>query len=149
MPGYDAVLGSSTYALVLEEFVLLLLDNASSLFHQDSLDFLGEMLAKYTDKRFLICYHIPPPTDLDRRVMDSDEWGRLKEISDKYRDRIECMFSGHIHGFQEYFLDGYRIFITGGGGAALYDLESDELKSHHSIKVSFNGNTVAIDVVTV
>ena len=69
--------------------------------------------------------------------MKPTEWKKLKTILDEHKERIECILTGHIHGFQEYYLDGYRIFISGGGGAALYDLEKDTLKSHHAIKATF------------
>lgn len=147
---YSDVLGLSTYALIFDEFVILALDNSEGVFHEDVITFTEEMLKKYSDKRFVITFHIPPPTDLYKSVMRHEEWEKLKKISDNYRDRIECMLTAHIHGFQEYYLHGYRIFISGGGGAALYDLEKDTLKSHHAIKLSFYPNeTLDIQVVPV
>ncbi len=135
--GFSDFFGLRSYALILDRFVILAIDNAHNHFEKKALDFLEEMLNKHKDKRFLVTFHVPPPTDLHRTSLSADEWEKVKAVSDRYRDKIESIFCGHIHGFQEHYLDGYRIFISGGGGAALYNLEKDTLKSHHAIKVTF------------
>jgi len=148
--GYSEVLGLSMYVLILDEFVVMALDNSRSFFQEDCLGFAEEMLEKYSDKRFLITFHVPPPTDLLGSCMRHEEWEKLKEVSDKYRDKIDCILTGHIHAFQEYYLDGYHIFISGGGGAALYNLEKDTLKSHHALKATFKDDaTVEINVIPI
>jgi 3',5'-cyclic AMP phosphodiesterase CpdA len=146
---YSEFLGRATYALILDSHVIVALDNSKGRFLDESLKFLTETLKRHADKRFVITFHIPPPTDLLAMGMKQDEWGRLREITDPHRERIDCMLSGHIHAFQEYHLDGYRIFISGGGGAALYDLEKDALKSHHAIKVVLESSKLRADVIPI
>jgi len=143
--GFSQFCGLSTYALILDDFIILALDNARSTFREDSLQFVDAMLNKHAEKRFFLTFHVPPPTDLHGSCMRDDEWKKLKAVSDEYKDRIDCILAGHIHGFQEYTLDGYRIFISGGGGAALYDLENDSLKSYHAMEVTF-GNNASFDI---
>ena len=140
--GFSKFFGLSTYALIMDKFVVLALDNARSVFEEDSLKIVEEMLHKHTEKRFLITFHVPPPTDLHGSCMKSEEWTRLKAVSDEYKERIDCILSGHIHAFQEYYLDGYRIFISGGGGAALYNLEKDPLKLYHAIEATFTTDAI-------
>lgn len=148
--GFSHFLGLATYALVLDEFVVLALDNAMGVFEQESLTFTKEMLDKYPGKRFLITFHVPPPTELFGSCMKREGWEKLTAILDESKDKIECVLTGHIHGFQEYHLDGYRIFVSGGGGAMLYDLEKDTLKSHHAIKATFKDDaTVEMNVIPV
>ena len=148
--GFSQFLGLATYALILDTFVVLALDNAMGVFEKESLAFTQEVLNKYPEKRFLITFHVPPPTDLLAACMKREEWKKLTAILDEYRESIECILTGHIHGFQEYYLDGYRIFISGGGGAMLYDLEKDTLKSHHAIKATFKDDaTVEMNVISV
>jgi len=149
LDNYSQFLGRTTYALVLDAHVIVAIDNSRSKFQDESLEFLAKMLEKYADKRFVITFHVPPPTDLLAMGMEQDEWSRLRAVTDPHRDRIDCMLSGHIHAFQEYNLDGYRIFISGGGGAALYDLEKDTLKSHHAIKIVLEDSTLRADVVRI
>lgn len=143
-PDYQKALGLPYYALILEKFVIVALDNSIAPFSKGNLAFLENELRKRKDKKFLIFFHIPPPTDLHPSCMKQNEWFILKEILDKYKGRIECICSSHIHGFQEYRLDGYRIFITGGGGAKIYELEKDTLRSHHAIKLNLNNKEAVI-----
>lgn len=82
--------------------------------------------------------------------MKQDEWCALKRMLDKYKDQIECIFSAHIHGFQDYYLDGYHIFITGGGGAQIYKLEKDILKLHHAIRINLkNVKTSTFEIIPI
>jgi DNA repair exonuclease SbcCD nuclease subunit len=148
--GYSQVLGLKNYAIILDNFVILALDNSTGTFQDKSLSFTKEILNKYTKKRFLITFHVPPPSDLKAKAMEYSEWKKLTAISNEHLDRIDCVLTGHLQAFQEYHLDGYRIFITGGGGAPLYDLEDDPLKSHHAIKVSsFKAAVLNYDVIPV
>ena len=136
--GFSKFFGLSAYALIMDKFVVLVLDNARSVFEEDSLKIAEQMLQKHTEKRFIITFHVPPPTDLLGACMNSEQWNKLKALSDEYKERIDCILSGHIHAFQEYYLDGYRVFISGGGGAALYNLEKDPLKLYHAIEATFS-----------
>jgi len=148
--GFSQVFGMATYAIILDQFVICVLDNSHNHFSEDSFIFLEYILGKYREERFLITFHIPPPTNLDKRTLERSEWEKLKAVSDQHRDRIDAIFTGHIHGFQEYYLDSYRIFISGGGGAALYNLEKDTLKSYHAIKVSLKNNaSLNINVIPI
>ncbi len=148
--GYSQVLGLKNYAIILDNFVILVLDNATATFQDKSLSFAREILNKYPEKRVLITFHVPPPSDLKARAMEYGEWKKLTTITDEHSGRIDGVLAGHLHAFQEYHLDGYRIFITGGGGAPLYDLEDDPLKSHHAIKVSsFEAIPLNFKVITV
>ena len=147
---FSQFLGLATYALILDTFVVLALDNAMGVFEKESLTFTKNTLNKYPEKRFLITFHVPPPTDLFGACMKREEWEKLTAILDECKESIECILTGHIHGFQEYHLDGYRIFISGGGGAALYDLEKDTLKSHHAIRATFKDDaSVEMNVISV
>lgn len=147
---FSRALGRATYALVLDEFVILALDNARGTFREESLDLVESMLRKHVDKRLLITFHVPPPSVFPHGSMRREEWDRLRALCDEHRDRVEAVLTGHIHAFQEYFLDGYRIFISGGGGAALYKPGQDPLQSHHAIRVGLaTGGGVDIEVIPV
>jgi 3',5'-cyclic AMP phosphodiesterase CpdA len=150
MKGYSQVLGLKNYALVLDRLVILALDNSNGTFQRKSLSFADEILSKFTDKRFVVTFHVPPPSNLKAKGMEYEHWQQLTSISDKHKERIDCILTGHLHAFQEYNLDGYRIFITGGGGAPLYNLEDDPLKLHHAIRVSgFEEASLQFEVIPV
>ncbi len=47
-------------------------------------------------------------------------------------------------------MSGYRIFITGGGGARIYELEKDRLRSHHAIRLDLeNDDAVIFEVMPI
>jgi predicted MPP superfamily phosphohydrolase len=138
LPDYQKVLGSSTYAIELNRHIIVVLDNSSRSFAQSQLEFLDGSLSRHKDKKAIILFHIPPPNSLEILCMKQDEWNNLLKVMDKYKDRTEFVMCGHIHAFYEYSLDGYRIIVTGGGGARLYDWEGDPVKTHHAVRVNFN-----------
>ena len=152
LPGYPAVFGKSTYALIAGAYVLIFLDNVTDRDHFNSkdLEFVRRKLDQYADKKFIVLFHIPPHTDLAPKSMKDAKWDELKEVLDAHRDRIECLMCGHIHGFRDHMVDGYRIFITGGGGAKLQNLEKDNVRTHHAIRLSFGGDAaVKFSIFTV
>lgn len=152
LPGYPALLGKSTYALISGAFILLFIDNVTDWehFNRKDLDFIEEEFNKYPDKKFIVLFHIPPPTDLSSKHMNDQKWGELKAVLDVHKDKIECLICGHIHGFRDHTIDGYRVFITGGGGAKLQELEKDVIKAHHAIRLSFGkGPTVSFSTIII
>ncbi len=153
LPDYQKMLGRSTYAVILNNTVIIALDNVADLtaVREPDLLFLEETLKKHKDdKRFVILFHIPPPTDISSLHMDEEKWKGIKKVLDNFKEKIDCIICGHIHGFQEYYHEGYHIFITGGGGAKLHDLEKDQVKKHHALKLKINDKGISgIEVVSV
>jgi hypothetical protein len=45
----------------------------------------------------------------------------LEPLFEKYK--VSAGFFGHDHNYQHYLKDGVHYFITGGGGAPLYDVD--------------------------
>jgi 3',5'-cyclic AMP phosphodiesterase CpdA len=138
LPDYRKALGLATYAIELDRHVIIVLDNSGRSFAQSQLEFLDESLSRHKEKRAIILFHIPPPNHLEIFCMKQEDWDNLRQVMDKYKERIEFIMSGHIHAYYEYALDGYRIIVTGGGGAHLYGWEGDPVKAHHAVRVDFN-----------
>lgn len=138
---YAEFFGRRTYALVFERFVCFFLDDATGHFFQEDLDFLREALEKHREKTFILLMHIPPPTDVDRRILRKEDWENLKGVLDPYRERIGHIYCGHIHGLHEYAIDGYPVTITAGGGAAMiHALLPPAQKLHHSVVLSLHSD---------
>lgn len=138
LPDYKECCGLSSYALILERLVLILLDNADAHFRKEDFEFLRDEFERhYKDKKFIVLCHVPPPVDFVSSYMSAEEWRGLKQILDRYRDRIECLVCAHIHGFYEYYIDGYHVFVTaGGGGSMIYELPKAEYKRYNALKIS-------------
>lgn len=71
------------------------------------------------DYRFVVCHH-PPITAVARRQGDNPEMTALIPMFERYK--LTAGFFGHDHNYQHYFQNGIHYFITGGGGAPLYDV---------------------------
>lgn len=139
LPGYAGHCGLSTYAIILDRAVCVMLDNSSNHFKDEDLAFLKEELEKYTEKNFIVVFHIPPPIDFRGSAMRDEEWRRLRAVLNGHRERIKYLISGHIHGYYRYRLEGYDVVITGGGGAAMiYDMPKEEFRVHHALRLSVN-----------
>lgn len=137
LPSYSDFFGKPYYAVLLENAILIFLDNAPGRFSEESIAFLNEELERHADKKAFVLFHVPPPTNICRACLSSEEWMRLRPILDKYKNNIEAVISAHIHGHHEYSVDGYRVLITAGGGAAMiYELLHKELMVHNFLKMS-------------
>jgi Icc-related predicted phosphoesterase len=136
LPMYSKFCGRSSYAIILDRFGFICLDNSKRKFKQSDVNLLEAVLKKHREKKFFVLFHIPPPLRFDRSHIEYSEWEKIKKALDKFKQRIVCVFCGHIHALLNYRFDGYRIIITGGGGAKLFNLKQDKLKAHHAIKLS-------------
>ncbi len=136
LPMYSKFCGRSSYAIILDRFGFICLDNSKRKFKQSDVNLLKGVLKKHKGKKFFVLFHIPPPLRFDSSHIEYSEWEKIKSVLDKFKERIVCIFCGHIHALLNYWLDGYRIIITGGGGARLANLKQDRLKAHHAIKLS-------------
>ena len=72
------------------------------------------------DFRFVIAHH-PPLTAVERRQGDNPHMAALMPMFEKYN--LTAGFFGHDHNYQHYLRNGIHYFITGGGGAPLYDVK--------------------------
>jgi 3',5'-cyclic AMP phosphodiesterase CpdA len=72
------------------------------------------------DFRFVFAHH-PPMTAVKKRQGDNKQMTALEPMFEKYK--VTAGFFGHDHNYQHYLKDGVHYFITGGGGAPLYDVD--------------------------
>lgn len=77
--------------------------------------------AQKADFRFLFAHH-PPMTAVKRRQGNNQHMIALEPMFEKYK--LSAGFFGHDHNYQHYLKNGIHYFITGGGGAPLYDVDA-------------------------
>jgi hypothetical protein len=70
--------------------------------------------------RFVVAHH-PPITAVRRRQGQNPHMTGLESTFEKYR--VSAGLFGHDHNYQHYLLRGVHYFISGGGGAPLYDVD--------------------------
>jgi predicted phosphodiesterase len=71
--------------------------------------------------RFVFAHH-PPMTAVKRRQGDNPHMTALEPLFAKYH--VTVAFFGHDHNYQHYLKDGIHYYVSGGGGAPLYDVDS-------------------------
>jgi 3',5'-cyclic AMP phosphodiesterase CpdA len=76
--------------------------------------------AAKADLRFVFAHH-PPITAVKRRQGDNPHMTALEPMFEEYH--VSAAFFGHDHNYQHYQKNGVQYFITGGGGAPLYDVD--------------------------
>jgi 3',5'-cyclic AMP phosphodiesterase CpdA len=76
--------------------------------------------AAKADFRFVFAHH-PPMTAVLRRQGDNPHMTALEPTFEMYK--VSAAFFGHDHNYQHYLKNGIHYFITGGGGAPLYDVD--------------------------
>lgn len=93
------------------------------------------------DLRFVSAHH-PPLTAVARRQGANPEMTALMPMFEKYK--VTAGFFGHDHNYQHYLKHGIHYFITGGGGAPLYDV--DKPPEGITRKVASTENFVVVNV---
>lgn len=76
--------------------------------------------AQKSDFRFVVAHH-PPMTAVRRRQGDNPHMTALEPLFEKYH--LSAGLFGHDHNYQHYLKNGVHYFISGGGGAPLYDVD--------------------------
>lgn len=97
--------------------------------------------AQKASLRFVFAHH-PPMTAVKRRQGDNAHMTALEPMFQKYK--LTAGFFGHDHNYQHYLKDGIHYFVTGGGGAPLYDVDSPP--AGITKKVASTENFVIVDV---
>ena len=97
--------------------------------------------AQGADFRFVFAHH-PPMTAVARRQGDNPHMTALEPMFERYR--VAAGFFGHDHNFQHYLQNGVHYYITGGGGAPLYDV--DKPPAGITLTVASTENFVVVKV---
>ena len=133
---YKEYFGLHNYALLLEDYAVIVLDNALRTFEEEGLILLKEVLDMDEVKQAVITFHIPVPNNFILNCVTEDEFDRLKEAYYLHKDKVKYLVCGHVHSCFVDKVDGIPLLCTGGGGAMIEDV-SEEIKAsdieHHMI----------------
>lgn len=72
------------------------------------------------DFRFVVAHH-PPFTAVTGRQAGNPEMAALVPMFERLK--VTAGFFGHDHNYQHYLKNGIHYFVSGGGGAPLYDVD--------------------------
>jgi hypothetical protein len=103
------------------------------------------------DFRFVVAHH-PPLSAVKRRQNENPQMTALMPMFEKYK--LSAAFFGHDHNYQHYLRNGIHYFITGGGGAPLYDVDMPPegitkkvVSTEHFVVVKVNGKSARVEAI--
>ena len=122
---YTDYFGKKNYALLAENFTVVVLDNALRTFEKEGLELLQQVLDMEEAENVIITFHIPVPNHYIRNSVSEEEFARLKAAYDPWKEKVKYLLCGHVHSRFEDVVDGIPLICTGGGGALIEDVSQD------------------------
>jgi acid phosphatase type 7 len=94
------------------------------------------------DQRFIVGHH-PPMTAVRSRQGDNPHVTALELMFQRYK--VTAAFFGHDHNYQHYLKNGIHYFVSGGGGAPLYDVDVPPAGITQKVEKTENFLVVRVD----
>ena len=133
---YTDYFGRKNYALLADGFSVIVLDNAMRTFEEEGLQLLKQVLGMEEVRQAVIAFHIPLPNHFIRNSVSEEEFARLKEAYEPWKEKVKYFLCGHVHSRFEDVVEGIPMVCTGGGGALIEDVSEDIKASdveHHMV----------------
>ena len=122
---YSDYFGLKNYALLTDDFAVIVLDNAVRSFEEEGLLLLRQVLSMEEVGQAIIAFHIPVPNHFIQNCVSEEEFGRLKDAYGPWKSKVKYLLCGHVHSRFEDVVDGIPLICTGGGGAMIEDVSKD------------------------
>lgn len=133
---YNEYYGLHNYALLADDFAIVVLDNALRKFEEDGLELLSQVLSMEEVSRVIIACHIPVPNHFIGNSVSEEEYHRLKTAFKPWKEKVKYLLCGHVHSRFIDEVDGIPLICSGGGGAMIEDVSEDIQASdvnHHIV----------------
>lgn len=122
---YTAHYGKHNYAILSDDFAVIVLDNAMRTFEAEGLELAARVLARDDVQQAVITFHIPLPNHFIPNSVSSAEFDRLKAAYAPWKDKVKYLLCGHVHSRFVDTVDGIPMICTGGGGAMIEDVSAE------------------------
>ncbi len=133
---YTDHFGRKNYALLAENFALVVLDNARRTFEEEGLKLLSRVLSMEEVRQVIVAFHIPVPNHFILNSVSQEEFSRLQTAYKPWKEKVKYLLCGHVHSRFADRVDGIPLICTGGGGAMIEDV-SREIRAcdveHHMV----------------
>lgn len=133
---YEKYFGRKNYAMIMENFSIIVIDNAMRVFEDEGLRLVREVLAMEEVNQAIIAFHIPIPNHYIRNSVSEEEFARLQDAYGSHKEKVSYLVCGHVHSRFVDEVDGIPLICTGGGGAMIEDV-SEEIRAcdveHHMV----------------
>ena len=99
---YAEYFGLKNYALLTDDFAVVVLDNAVRSFEEEGLLLLKQVLSMDEVERAVIAFHIPVPNHFIQNCVSEEEFVRLKSAYAPWKSKVKYLLCGHVHSrFEE------------------------------------------------
>ncbi|MCM1258102.1 MAG: metallophosphoesterase [Roseburia sp.] len=146
---YESYFGRKNYALLTDNFAVVVLDNALRKFDEEGLTLLETVLNMEEVTQAIIAFHIPVPNHFIQNSVSQEEFDRLKTAYTPGKDKVKYLLCGHVHSRFVDEVEGIPLICTGGGGAMIEDVSSD-IKAcdveHHIVHFCEENGTLAYQI---
>ena len=92
--------------------------------------------------RIFISMHKPPPIEPFRFHCFHRNSENFLELMSQFKDKVEYVFSGHIHGYSETIYDDNIYVVSGGTGAELVGDRKNITGKYNYLFVNVTGKKV-------
>lgn len=135
--------GSPNYAIVANNLLIVVLDNAARVFTPEALVFSRKILNEVSRENIIFAFHYPPPNPKASNSINYPDWESFRSIYNPFLNKIRYFISGHVHSLVESSIDGIPVIITGGAGARIESVnkEVDETYIRHHIVQLYTDNS--------
>lgn len=148
---YETFLGKKDYYIKYTNALFVVLDNSKRYFTDETITFLQKTLQDNPSDNIFISFHIPPPNPFILNNISDEEWDKIKTVITDYKTAVKMIFCGHVHSAFEYYLDGYKIIVTGGAGAQLDPVKNTCLKNneYHAFTITHKNGTWTPEIINI
>lgn len=151
---FTSVFNNTNFAFDEGNFRFLILDNADRKvgFSVETLSWLEHDLRDHPDARYVIAFHRPFNLPLSSLLGD-DETPASRASDARFIEivrsaHVESYFTGHLHLYLPYRLDGIQAYVTGGGGGEPQpSLGLLNNQQRHFLLVRGNEHNLEVEVV--
>ncbi|TFG31811.1 hypothetical protein EU527_11520 [Candidatus Thorarchaeota archaeon] len=144
---YTEYFGSSTYSFNLGPAHFSIFNSSAGDVTEIEISWLERDLSESNAEYKFVFTHIPPfdpRPEHDHSLLNATTSSRLMALFEL--KRVDVVFTGHIHMYNESIVNGVRYVITGGAGASLYaDEEAGGI--YHYMDVTLDDSGLSIEPV--
>jgi hypothetical protein len=115
-PLYSRAFGPRRYWFACGNALFVAFDDSAVAVTAEDLAWLDGTLSRYRDGYELcfVFFHVPPRTAGIWHTLNEQDSGRLMRLLGRHR--VSAAFTGHLHSYAHYEVDGVPVYSTGGLG---------------------------------
>jgi len=115
-PLYSSAFGPRRYWFAYGNALFVAFDDSTEIITAENFAWLDETLNRYRAgyEPCFVLFHVPPRTAGIRHTLSEEDSSKLMRLLSRYK--VSAAFTGHLHSYAHYELEGVPVYSTGGLG---------------------------------